>query len=249
MNQLLIPRDIIHDIILHMDNYKELYNFVKALNYSNIDDKIVKELGKRLIMKRLQQLKGIDANPFCKQLIQNECIIAGSFPLQCLLGENWQDSDIDLYSKHQCKITPKDIRHQPHRRAQPIEIYLWSLYILQPSLNCMQTYNKPLYVQVYDYDGMPFIEYYREYPICNKIIQTIIVEREDLEEYVRDEFDLTFCQIIFNGKEVKFDQSWMDIAQKTGKVIKINKMRDMVRFEKTKKRIEKYKKRGFAIIE
>ena len=248
MNQLPMPRDIIHEIILHMDNYKELYNFVKAINYLDIDEKIVKELGKRLIMKRLRQLDGIDANPFCKQLIQNECIITGSFPLQCLLGENWKDSDIDIYSKHICKFTPKIRRRPPYRRAQSIETYLWSLFILQPNI-IIKVRTSPLYVQVYDYDGMPFIQYYRQYNICNKIVQVIIVEREDLEEYVKDEFDLTFCQIIFNGKEVKFDQSWMDIVQKIGRVRNINKMRDMVRFEKTKKRIKKYKNRGFTIID
>ena len=43
MDQLSIPKDIIHEIILHMDNYKELYNFLKAINYLNIDEKIIKE--------------------------------------------------------------------------------------------------------------------------------------------------------------------------------------------------------------
>ena len=42
MNQLSLPKDIIHEIILHMNSYKELYNFLEAIDYLNIDEKIVK---------------------------------------------------------------------------------------------------------------------------------------------------------------------------------------------------------------
>ncbi len=256
MDQLPMPKDIIHEIILHMESYKELYNFVKAINYLNIDDKIVKELGKKLIMKRLKQLRGLDVDVFCQQLIENECIISGSFPLQCLLGEEWEGSDIDIYSKEYNEEYNIDHISSVYEPTQPIEFYLWNLYVDNHECDNLcglgngNLHNKHPECEHYAYDPLD-IAYVVNYHIYNKNIQAIIVDK-DVEEHVMKDYDLTFCQIIFNGKEIKFDQSWIDIALKIGILRELYQANILKRIGHSKKasilrRIKKYNDRGFKI--
>jgi hypothetical protein len=47
------------------------------------------------ILQRLEKM-GFNVEEFTKTLSDNNLIISGSFPLQCLFGEYW-DSDIDIY--------------------------------------------------------------------------------------------------------------------------------------------------------
>ena len=64
------------------------------------------EFNNRLLMvNRLNQL-GIDGFEFCKKIQEYDCLMAGSFPLQCLLGEFYDDSDIDIFIKRKT-ITKK----------------------------------------------------------------------------------------------------------------------------------------------
>jgi hypothetical protein len=47
-----------------------------------------------VIIQRLSAL-GIDGEEFATQLLEHKAVMAGSFPLQCVLGETYPESDID----------------------------------------------------------------------------------------------------------------------------------------------------------
>lgn len=57
---------------------------------------------KQIIINRLNEL-GLDGETFCHQLAKFKCLMAGSFPLQCLLGETYENSDIDIFVSHEIK--------------------------------------------------------------------------------------------------------------------------------------------------
>jgi hypothetical protein len=83
------------------------YEICQYLNYFDMlaltslspDEELIQSLfpPKLYVNQRLVQL-GINSKEFNSALIKSESIIAGSFPLQCLLGECW-DSDLDIYNK------------------------------------------------------------------------------------------------------------------------------------------------------
>lgn len=62
----------------------------------HISDETIEQIGISLIKKRLEKY-GLNADEFCQQLKKYNCIITGSFPLQCILEEEWKNSDIDIF--------------------------------------------------------------------------------------------------------------------------------------------------------
>ena len=58
--------------------------------------------------KMIEKLKGRVKDPerFCKLMKKYNIVMAGSFPLQVLLEEDWKDSDIDLY------LISKDVKEE-----------------------------------------------------------------------------------------------------------------------------------------
>ena len=74
---------------------------------------IIEENYRQIFVDRLNQL-GIDGESFCHELMMHKCIMAGSFPLQCLLGEYYENSDIDVFisnSSARKNSTPDAFNH------------------------------------------------------------------------------------------------------------------------------------------
>jgi hypothetical protein len=84
----------INTLIFKELSYTDLLK-LKNLGF-NITDTVAHNMGVYQIKQRLTEL-GIDADDFCQKLWDTKCIMAGSFPLQCVLGEKWKTSDIDIY--------------------------------------------------------------------------------------------------------------------------------------------------------
>jgi hypothetical protein len=84
----------INNLIFKELSYTDLLK-LKNLGF-NITDTVAHNAGVYQIKQRLTEL-GIDADDFCQKLWDTKCIMAGSFPLQCVLGEKWKTSDIDIY--------------------------------------------------------------------------------------------------------------------------------------------------------
>lgn len=220
--------------------------------------------GKRVI-DRLNQL-GIDGNEFVAKLVEYECLMAGSFPLQCLLGEFYEDakSDIDVF------VALKQM----------------------PLCGGFSDFDKWLYKR-YKCSGQP--THYiingcissRKYQINDKIcINTVSVVTDNLKKYVRAEFDFSFCATTFDGfqldnyewlsytlekkgfindhqsiktkKDYHISQSEYDRMLKKSKITDKDYMEYMEKsygiriypnFEEYRKnRIQKYEKRGFKFI-
>jgi hypothetical protein len=89
---------IIYEICQYL-NYFDMLNVTELSLDKNLLRKIFSP--EKYINDRLTQM-GINAEEFNTSLIRSKSIIAGSFPLQCLLGELW-NSDVDIYNN---KLTP-----------------------------------------------------------------------------------------------------------------------------------------------
>jgi len=64
----------------------------KYITLSMIKESIIKEINTRLLA-----ILGDKYNDFIEILNITKAVISGSFIIQCILGEHWEDSDIDIY--------------------------------------------------------------------------------------------------------------------------------------------------------
>lgn len=82
---------IIANYLSPIDNYHLTLTNKFFHKYVNVKTSIVK-----MINNRLSEIFAEQVDDFKKYMKENDCIISGSFVLQCILGEYWPNSDIDL---------------------------------------------------------------------------------------------------------------------------------------------------------
>jgi hypothetical protein len=73
---------------------------VSAFNNRYITKKFIKSVIISNIHKRLKVVLNEHYDYMIRHIVLNKVIISGSFIIQCILDEYWEDSDIDLYSPH-----------------------------------------------------------------------------------------------------------------------------------------------------
>lgn len=194
----------------------------KNIGVGDIKNNIIRQ-----IHTRLQRLLKNQYDFFIKYIKTNQIALSGSFILQCILGEYWDNSDIDMYLYTN---TDKDN-------------YFDVLEIEKEVL----TYEK---IQAIKNEYADFIDitHIINRKVFDKRIQTIKISCDEsydgFKKFVLTTFDLDICKNIFqyvNGVEVVYVHDF-------GKLINRRDNFDgNFLLEKTKKRIYKYINRGFDI--
>jgi hypothetical protein len=99
-NNLTIHDIINHDVfrgnIIDLLDESDVYNLNTIFNFSN-DGPTNQYID--TIVDRLKSIFGSDYQKFKKSMQFSEAAISGSFIIQCILGETWVDTDIDIYVK------------------------------------------------------------------------------------------------------------------------------------------------------
>ncbi len=193
-----------------------------------------------IVRARLAEKKVIDVNRFLLMLVDNACIIAGSFPLQCMLGEHYEDSDIDIF----CEKNGWD--------SVANHIY--------------NTYNNKGTPSVYIIDG---ILRSRTYVISNELRFNVIQVVCNPIDFVINTFDFSFCQTIFDGHTMYFHEltiekiGWrlhwsLDVLKKRenycqttddkyiNNIVYPSNIKDYA-LDQNERRLQKYESRGFII--
>jgi hypothetical protein len=234
----------IYSLIFRKLSYTDLLK-IKKLNFNITNDTLAQEAGVYQIKQRLTEL-GIDADDFCQKLWDTKCVMAGSFPLQCVLGEKWEKSDIDIFGINEnsnredtnrlCDyVNYKHFKndemnnygfHSPTYEPHDFEKYLWLKYVTDYKIDKRNRNRKGYYVETpnannYTYLG---IKYIRNYKFKNIDIQFIECDPEvyTKSDQVLDTFDLDFCKISFDGKYITSNQKWNEIPLKKGRWISNN---------------------------
>ena len=205
---------------------KDLFTlkYVCKYYYKNITPKDIKNTIILTIHKRLKQVLNAQYDVFIKYISKNQIVISGSFIIQCILGEYFEDSDIDMYSYF---VMTNDI--------------LLELFPIE-SLN---EDTKRLFE---DYGVIPDISNVINDKLDNgHTLQQIILSQniktfEHCKKYILSSFDFDVCKNIFTnikGKEHLYIYNLWDIINKqiTVKTVNFN--------GKIPRRIEKYTLRGF----
>ncbi|MCJ7637504.1 MAG: hypothetical protein MUO21_08455, partial [Nitrososphaeraceae archaeon] len=107
MSNLLFDKVVIgnvfDNIIANHLTIKDIYNmsFVDHELFNRINETYIINQIKKRIIARLKYTFRNNYDAVVVAMIQSEAVLSGSFVLQCILSEKWNNSDIDLYVKNE----------------------------------------------------------------------------------------------------------------------------------------------------
>jgi hypothetical protein len=194
--------------------------------------KIVDELLPQIIIKKFKSLfKPKHCDLIMKYINTNHLVISGSFIIQCILNEYYEDSDIDLYDYSGTSVKDN---------------YLNILNINTETLKYPQTANF-----IDTYDNLVYIDTVINRKFKNgKNIQTIIINSNDVTDpqtfknYMIQTFDLNICKNMFTYIDNK---PFLYIHAPFKLINKHDTILGNYLGSKTIGRIQKYMNRGFSI--
>lgn len=217
---------------------------------------------KRLIKSKLSKL-GLNADSFISGLIKHKIVISGSFILQCLYGEEYEDSDIDLYmmgEKYEDNLCRIHDQYPDYKKCNGCEYTHFNDYKYEIWADLNPDKLKYEMLEYKDsYDELPIAS--RMYKISNAKINHIIVSpyvANTVEEFIDKYFDLNFCKVMFDGESLtikNFDDVYNKMTHVNYQLDKYLRRafwpEDIQSDEQLKslidKRIQKYRNRGFTI--
>lgn len=200
-------------------------------------ESIIKEINTRLIV-----IFGDKYDDFNKILDITKALISGSFIIQCILGEYWEDSDIDIYFP--------TINNEKYLTDCDNPYYYLEKFIYETmKFNMKESYRAISRYQSNQSNGKLNIEYVRNYETVTNILQIIQAKIENdhgkMKEFIYDTFDFDICKNVYyinNGKE------YLNVLKLNDIFNKISKFKIGYRVGSSIQRYEKYTKRGFNII-
>ncbi len=151
--------------------------------------KKMRQPDRQVVINRLISM-GLAGELFLTKMVEAKGLMAGSFPLQCVLDESFDGSDIDIFFSVPAKEILDD--HKMDKRKQFNEFETW-LY---------QTYGTKSRSHTYYIRNVLTS---RKYQITPKVCINIVkVNRSDLKEFVKTTFDFSFCQTTFDGQNLEY---------------------------------------------
>lgn len=183
------------------------------------------------IENRLSVVFGDNLDDVKKIMESFGVIISGSFLIQCILGEKWDGSDIDMYITHDESYYP----------TSALEKYLDTKYVV-----CQMSHGYGREVDD--------LLYSRSVTQCNNKdihdknmkleVINVLCDRKDIINDVLNIFDFDICKNVCYVENGKFNLRIGFLQDILEKKIKFNCTRNIF---KSKLRADKYKKRGFKI--
>ena len=198
--------------------------------------------------KRLKDL-GLNGMTIIRLLKRsNNCIMSGSFPLQVLLNEKYEGSDIDFFVDYE---EPKyDFDFTTSTISNDLEMFC-----------ALDAQNKSLTFGYDDYMGGyelvckphyhkidPRIHSTVTYEMNKNKLQFVKIDagkgKKEMIDYINRAFDFSFCKVAFDGEYFLIHRDiFNDTMNKKGQWF----TREFESIENEINRINKYKKRGFTI--
>lgn len=205
-----------------MSTVAEIYSLLCNIFPKELSEIIIKKLCIINIRESLIKI-GIIPNVLFDLLGNHKCVIAGSFVLYCLLNikpkfDTCQglsppyheqcvisNQDIDIFGQID---TVEDVKRKIYGVSEPIHSFEFELI--------RTMWSNDDYIRTDRDYGNLGINYARWYSELN--IQFISINQIP-EQYIRDHFDFSFCQVSFNGKDV-YIPNFEDTIQMKGKLFK-----------------------------
>lgn len=180
--------------------------------------------GETKVIIQLQKL-GLNAETLRSALRLTNGIIAGSFPVQCLLDETFPDSDIDIF----VNIEYRRLYYNLFDKEYGIML----TYKLK--------YDEPDNEQ---YSGLSKIKQVLNFVCRDAHINLIFLSDKNPVDYVNNSFDLSFCKTYYDGDKLHFEK---ETLAKIGHICPVERHSNEYHLLQTMRRVSKYIKRGFIV--
>jgi hypothetical protein len=180
----------------------------------------------------------------------DNCVMAGSFPLQVLLGEKYENSDIDIFISNSDNKYNFDFYYD--KISSDLEMYCLLNSSKKTFMSSYTTCCRTNYGFTKNYTKIdPRISSVMTYSVKKIDIQFVRINfdgsehvKNNMEVYINKSFDLSFCKVMFDGNDFIIHKDILvDVMNKRGKWAGIGKPS----IENEAIRIEKYESRGFTI--
>jgi hypothetical protein len=142
---------------------------------------------------------------FLKALKESHAVISGSFILQNILNESYENSNLDIYvNSRYFDLSQGNMIVEGFQRNKvqtPLDEFLEKI-LPQEGVGKLKIY------QAIEYQSCgPNIEFVRRYynDTQTKIIQLIFVNTDNISDYILKYFDFEICKNIFDGKILYID--------------------------------------------
>jgi len=185
--------------------------------------------------------KFFDGEKLCSLLRETGSCISGSLPMQVITGDEYADSDIDIFTTVQAQETFKK-------------------FLKDNGCVYEATAHQCLSPNGFYTSGISHVNNYRDNK-SGTCIQLIVLAQSGMAKYgttsnyVKEAFDFDFCKIVFDGENViRYDNGTLDekkCAISLQEIIKVkndNGLKDNDKnVQDLLKRVEKYVSRGFTV--
>ena len=159
--------------------------------HNAITDDVIKRAGIKAINQQLYKIFGIKTEAFKTLLCKSGAVISGSFIIQCLLGEIWNNSDIDVFVSTQ-HIDALELIHG--KLYTDLEKFVYGM-----GMKCNFTHNAKTYNEDLECDNVKikYVSEYETYPEITNILHTDKYKHPYtsdkimiLGKIIRDQFDI-----------------------------------------------------------
>jgi hypothetical protein len=215
---------------------------------SNIKGEIVHKTNLAIIRSRIIEMS-IDPDELDTLLIKTNAVLSGSFLVQCIVGDKWKDSDIDVFGQikqkyilaKRAEILPptcsRDVRAPIHK----LELLPWN-YINRPFAATNTEKKKTVLFFPKssggfnsEYSGIIGFAYSRKYILPtpdSKIVESdgdshivggtifnFVGTRINATRYIQKCFDLSFCKNYYDGKKLTIMHPY-HVLSRIGKLVR-----------------------------
>jgi hypothetical protein len=214
---------------------KALYREIKT-------HQILQDIRDIVIRKLSHKLKNISGELFLMKMQHHGIVMSGSFLLQCLMGEDWENSDVDLYfmatSENSSGFSEKKSLNELH-------IHGFSQWLIDENWETsVDTYpGLPIRSVMYAPEGSSYddkihgkmINMIQIYPKFNmssqfhrqyhKFYPSLVLDKDNkyylffksVTDYVEQTCDMHFLQNVFDGKNCQIG-NWESIVERKSKL-------------------------------
>lgn len=232
-----LPCEVV-DYITKFVKPVDLYNWCRInKNYNTMLRTLIKRSVLSEIENRLRDIFD-DLPQFLQILAKSKSVISGSFIIQCILNEYWNDTDIDIY----IPIKGNNITGYTEN-DNPITIMEDYLYKTMKFTH-YEAANR--YGHDINTEKLIF-NWIRNYLKGNYSIQVIQVNIDEniseVKNFIHQTFDFDICKNIYNFAE---NQSYLSLYKMNQICSKMTKFKCAYRLGSSIERCKKYQKRGFV---
>jgi hypothetical protein len=237
-------------------NYIDCKNFSNVFPFLPIDYSIKKFISR--LKFRLSEM-GLNPDLVISNMIKHKVVISGSLILQILLDEKWENSDIDFY-RYGTKRRNWDDYHSFLYSINPVEredYYTDNKYkLLKPNdhYQVLPISSRKYFIKFTKGSGAT-VNYIIIQPNNKKNIK-------NCDEFIDILFDFDFCKNIFTGKKLiiknldsiinkqcRLNLNHYSLKVHGKNLIDLDKNCYMNMLKIKNKRVEKYRNRGFKVID